>query len=386
MNQGNDLMIYAVGDVGLDRPDPRVPFELVRDTLRQADITFCQLELPLTETGVRLPQARHTVRGPVATAPALREAGFDVVSFAGNHCMDWGSDAFFETISRLEAENLRVVGVGANIVEARKPAIVEAKGQRIAFLAYSTILPMSYWADERRPGCAPMRAWTIYEQIEHDQPGTPARIHTFPNRDDLKALVEDVRQAREQADAVVVSIHWGIHFIPAVIADYQRDVAHAAIDAGAEIILGHHAHILKGIEVYKDKPIFYSLSNFAMDAPMDAAMIASKAFREIQTLNPDWDPSPDRLFNFPEDSRKTLIVKLLWRDGKAEVSFLPAFINNDARPEVLSAGDPRFADVVGYLETISATADLDVAYEVSGDEVFPRKRGAVVGQRLPEPA
>lgn len=352
-------LVYAVGDVGLDRPDPNVPFELVAPTLREADVAFCQLELPLTEGGSRLPQARHTVRGPIATAPALAKAGFNVVSFASNHCMDWGTEAFFETIERLEREGMTVVGVGENIDAARAPRIVTVNGVRIAFLAYSSILPMAYWADTRRPGCAPMRAWTFYEQIEHDQPGTPARIHSFPHRDDLRRLKQDIAAARKLADRVAVSLHWGIHFVPAQIADYQRDVAYAAIDSGADIILGHHAHILKGVEFYRGKPIFYSLSNFAMDSPMDAAMIASPAFKEIQTLNPDWNPSPEKLFNFPEDSRKSLIVK--WEvdlERGDRVSALPLFINDAARPELVSEADPRFAEIHAYLDQISRQEQL----------------------------
>jgi hypothetical protein len=85
------------------------------------------------------------------------------------------------------------------------------------------------------------------------------------HRDDLAALCADVAQARREADLVIVSLHWGIHFVPAVIADYQREVAHAAIDAGAELILGHHAHILKGVELYRGKAIFYSLGNLLFD-------------------------------------------------------------------------------------------------------------------------
>ena len=191
----------------------------------------------------------------------MHDAGFlTVVSFAGATTvqvggMDWGKDGFFDTIDNLRAAGLAVVGVGAEITAARAPVIVEAKGVRTAFLAYSSILPMNYWAEADRPGCAPMRAHTVYEQIEHDQPGTPARVHTYAHRQDLAALTADIAKARALADVVVVSLHWGIHFVPAVLADYQHEVAHAAIDAGADLILGHHAHIMKGVEVYKGKTI-----------------------------------------------------------------------------------------------------------------------------------
>jgi len=256
-----DVLIYAVGDIGASRPDPDTLFDFVRPTLQLADVAFMQLELPISERGARLPQVRHTDRSPLSTAPALRRAGFTVASMAGNHCMDWGADAMFDTAHALRENGIGVVGVGANIAEARKPVIAEVKGRRVAFLAYSSILPMGFWAEENRPGCAPMRAWTIYEQVEHDQPGTPSRVHTFPNRDDLQALTDDIRKIRNEVDFVAVSLHWGIHFIPGVIADYQRDVGRAAIDAGADVILGHHAHILKGVDVYKGKPIFYGLNS-----------------------------------------------------------------------------------------------------------------------------
>ena len=153
-----------------------------------------------------------------------------------------------------------------------------------------------------------MRGLTVYEQIEHDQPGTPSRIHTFPHRDDLQAMVNDIRQAKSQADLVILSLHWGIHFIPAVIADYQREVAHAAIDSGADLILGHHAHILKGTEVYSGKVVFYSLCNFALDLSPTKEILESPGHKEISVLNVSWQPDPEYPTYFlPPDSRKTMI-------------------------------------------------------------------------------
>ncbi|MGD2166678.1 MAG: CapA family protein, partial [Gammaproteobacteria bacterium] len=321
-------ILHAVGDIAPDREDPRECFALVRDTLRRADIGFCQLECNLTTRGSRMPQARHTHRGPVASASAMRDAGIDVVSFAGNHCMDWGPDGLSDTLDNLVAAGLDVVGAGPDIAHARAPVIRTVNDVRVAFLACSSILPQDYWATEKRSGCVPMRAHTLYEQVETDQPGTPARIHTWAHKEDLAALNDDIAAAKEVADIVIVSIHWGIHFIPAVLADYQREVARAAIDAGADLILGHHAHILKGIEFYRGRAIFYSLSNFAMDLRMTPEHAASRGFREIQALSPGWEPNFDSLYNFPPDSRMTGIVRcIVNRDGVAEIAFLPAFIN-----------------------------------------------------------
>lgn len=366
----DEVWLYAVGDIGPSRPDPSSLFVHVRDELARADLAFCQLELCITQRGERLPQVRHTDRTSPLTAPALREAGFDVVSFAGNHCMDWGIDGFNDTIDALRRAQLQVVGVGANIHAARQPVFVEAKGSRFGFLAYSSILPMCYWAEENRAGCAPMRAWTHYEQIEHDQPGTPARVHTFAHRGDLEALCEDVRQARRQADFVAVSLHWGIHFVPGVIADYQREVGHAAIDAGADIILGHHAHILKGCEIYRGKPILYSLCNFAMDLPMDEKHARSKGFREIQKLHPDWQPDLSITYNFPPDSRYSVMVRTVLRNGRYDhTSLLPVFIGPMSQPELLGAGDPRFEEVARYLERYTRSQDLNAGYERRGSEL-----------------
>ena len=373
----SEALLLAVGDVAPDRPDERECFALAAETLRRGDLVFCQLECNLTARGERLPQARHTHRSTANAAKAMRAAGFNIVSFAGNHCMDWGREGFFDTIANLKSADLGVVGVGANIAEARAPLIRTSNGVTTAFLAYSSILPMGYWAEENRPGCAPMRAHTIYEQIEHDQPGTPARIHTYPHRGDLEALQADIAAARAKADIVIVSLHWGIHFVPAVLADYQRDVAHAAIDAGADLILGHHAHILKGVEVYKGKVIFYSLCNFAVDLRMTPEHAASKGFKEIQVLAPKWEPDFDSLYNFPPDARMTLIARAkLGKGGVSEVGYIPVFVNRSAQPEVLKAADVRFAQVSEYLAWCTQSADLPARFEPAGDWIAIRERAA----------
>jgi poly-gamma-glutamate synthesis protein (capsule biosynthesis protein) len=329
------------------------------------------LETVISATGTRLPQARHAVLAHPKTATAIKDAGFNVVSFAGNHCMDWGREAFSHTINSLRKEGIAMIGVGENIAEARKPAIFDIKGNKIAFLAYNTILPMAYWAEETRPGCAPLRAFTFYEQIEHDQPGTPCRIHTFSHKEDLKNMINDVKNAKAQTDVVIVSMHFGIHMIPAVLAGYQQEMAYAAIDAGADLILGHHAHILKGAEVYKGKNIFYSLCNFGIDLRMDKAHAESASFREIQKLNPDWIPDFEALYNFPTDSQKTIVIKCLISDKTLKsVSFLPAFVDKKtAQPEILRAGNEHFGAVIRYMEEITKNAGLNTRYVVKGDEV-----------------
>jgi len=364
-------VILATGDLAPDRDDYDESYVATRDTLRSADITFGQLETSFARKGVRLPQARHAVLARPDGADALARAGFDVISMAGNHVMDWGSEAFFETRANLERCGIRVVGAGADIGEARRPAVFTlGDGTRVAFLAYSSILPHSYWADERRPGCAPMRAFTVYEQIEHDQPGTPARIHTYPHREDLAAMEADIRAAKAQADLVFVSLHWGIHFVRAVIADYQRDVARAAVAAGADAILGGHAHILKGCEMIDGKPVFYSLCNFATDLRMDPAHAASKSFNEIRVLAEEWEPDFESLYNFPTAARLSMVARFEVAGGRMlRAGFLPVHIGRDAVPRFAVPGSADHDAVIDYVTAVTREAGLNAVYRRDGNMI-----------------
>jgi hypothetical protein len=365
------ITFAAVGDVGPESPDVDAIFANVSAELRAADLTFCQLELPISERGHRLPQVSHTARSHPTAPEAMKRHGIDVASWASNHCMDLGEDAFFDTIDALNRSGIVPLGVGQNLEKAREIRVIERDGVKVAILAYCSILPADYWATPRRAGAAPMRALVSCEPIEPDQPGTPVRIHTFPHPDDLAGVLEDVTRARELADAVIVSMHWGIHFVPAVIADYQRTIAHAVIDAGADLIIGHHAHILKGVEVYRGKAIFYSLGNFAMELPITEELASNKHFQYLQSLHPGWEPDFGSKFNFPFDSRKSMVVTCTIDSGGVfDVGFKPVYIDRQAVPEMLAPQDPRFAEVVAYLESISSDQGLETAFRQEGDTIF----------------
>jgi poly-gamma-glutamate synthesis protein (capsule biosynthesis protein) len=364
------LTVLAVGDVGPDREKPESIFELAGPVIQEADVRFCQLERILSSRGSLQVQIRnHHSRVDPKNVSALTFAGFDVVSFASNHSLDWGREGFLDTIDLVKTEGMKVLGAGRDIAEARKPVILEKKGVRIAFLGYCTVLPKGWEAGPSVPGCAPLRARTFYEQIDW-QAGTPPRIITTTLAEDLEAMVADIRNARSQADVVLLSIHWGVHFLPAVIADYQREAGHAAIEAGADAILGHHAHILKGVEVYKGKPIFYSLGNFAFDVPA-RFVLDDPGYQQMRQRYP-WEVDPEYVgYGYPVDSRKTLIVKCrIERKGIVRVSFLPALINKHAQPEVLKSGDNRFYEVVEYMRSVSQSQKLKVTLTPEGDEVI----------------
>ena len=370
------LTILACGDVGVKRAHCESMFAGCADTLRGADICFAQLETTISERGEPVPNARLAMRAPPAMARAARAAGIGVMSFAGNHCLDFGYHAFRDTLMHASSADIRLCGAGEDLSAARQHVIVEHGSARVAFLAASSILPEGYAAEPSRPGCAPMRALTFYEQIEHDQPGTPARCRSFAHREDLAALVHAVRRAREHADLVLVSLHWGIHMIPTVLADYQSEVAHTLIDAGADAILGHHPHLLKGIEIYAGKPIFYSLGNFAIEQPhiWDAAISGSQSFKHLVALNPQWRAQGS--YRLPEITRRTGLARLTWSPGASlQASFLPAWIDDDSVPHMLSESDPRFSEVRSLLEQSSRDAGLNVRIEARGDELLLAAHG-----------
>jgi poly-gamma-glutamate synthesis protein (capsule biosynthesis protein) len=247
---------------------------------------------------------------------------------------------------------------------------VPVNGTRVAVLAASSILPEGYAAESNRPGCAPLRAFTHYDQIEIDQPGTPPRIRSFAHREDLQALVAAIHAAQNSADVVLVSLHWGIHMIYATLADYQREVAHACIDAGAHAILGQHPHLLKGVEIYRGRPIFYSLGNFAIEQPhvWDPAITSSASFRHLVSLNPQWQP--DAVYMLPENTRMSGIARLVISPQAVEARFLPAWITDDSVPHVIAASDPHFAMIREFLDASSRDAGLETRFQTRGDEIL----------------
>jgi poly-gamma-glutamate capsule biosynthesis protein CapA/YwtB (metallophosphatase superfamily) len=369
-NAGVPTIIHAVGDVAPRRADPRSIFAGVRDGLAQCDLLFGQLECPLSRLGSPAPNAKLAMRSDPAVAAALRAEGFGIVSVAGNHALDYGAEALIDTLAHVRAAGVLPCGAGRDMAEARAPALATAGGRTVACLAYSSILPTGYAAEGHRPGCAPMRAHTLFEQVEPDQPGTAPRVLTFAERTDLDVLLADVTAARAEADVVLLSFHWGVHFTRAVIADYQREVAHAAIAAGADAILGHHPHVLKGVEIHRGKPIVYSMGNFAIEQPhvFREDVHLDAAFRSISRLGGAW--SPGRRYMTPEDTRLSTVARLeIGDDGGIALTLRPCRIDDASDPHWLAAETPEFDAWVRYMTEISAEAGLTTRYIVEGDRV-----------------
>ncbi len=366
------ITLIAVGDIHIDRDEPGTIFKHVADVLRSGDIAFANSE------------GMYCIKGspnPFCAGPhdpklisGLVYAGLDVISLANNHTLDWGDEGLLDTMDHLRKAGISPVGAGKNVAEARQPVILERGGNRVGFLAYGSFGPGGYQAEEDRAGHAPMRAWTIYEQWDY-QPGTPPRIVTLAYKDDLAAMEEDIRKLKRQVDVVVVSHHWGLHGVPELIPMYEFEVGHAAIDAGADIILGGHAHILKGIEVYKGKVIFHALSNFAMERRPKASLTTEeKNIMHHSSLTHTmyhYEPDPEYpTYPYNPEAKKTLIAKVIIEDGEIKkVSYLPCYINKKAEPEIKTRSDPRGQEVFEYMEKISRSQNLAVNFRWEGDEV-----------------
>jgi poly-gamma-glutamate synthesis protein (capsule biosynthesis protein) len=367
MNTSNSIVLYGVGDVGPIHEPVDAYSALARPVLTAADIRFGQCERVYSERGaLQLHSGGAHSRVHPRLASVFTDCGFDVVSVASNHAMDWGEDALLDTIALLEQKGIKTVGAGRNLAEARRPVLIEKNGVRVAFLAYCTILNEGYAAGPNKAGIAPLRAHTYYQCIDY-QAGVPPKVVTVPYEEDLAAMLSGIAAAKAGADAVIVSLHWGIHFVPRLIADYQPTAAKAAFAAGADLILGHHAHTPKAIGVYGDngsKTCFYSLSNFIMSSSAKGAESGAAFEKKYGVrLDPDYPHLP-----YGGDAKRSLIAKaVIGKSGVQKTSFLPVLIDKQLRPEVLKRGDPRFDDAVRFMNWVSE--DFEHNFVAEGDEV-----------------
>jgi poly-gamma-glutamate synthesis protein (capsule biosynthesis protein) len=248
------LEFVAVGDILLDRGvarqiernGARIVFARVRDMLSNADLAFGNLECPLT-TKCYKAGGRISFQANPRYVESLTDAGFDIVSLANNHSMDCGRTGLLETMRNLKRSGLRWCGAGKTLAEAEAPVILYVKGIRVAFVGFTAIAP---------PASA---------SLKEDEPTV-----ALASRAELQRAVA---AARLKADVVVASLHWGVEYASRP-NDEQKDLARAAVEAGADLVIGHHTHTLEGMELIARRTdaetryalVAYSLGNFAFDS------------------------------------------------------------------------------------------------------------------------
>jgi poly-gamma-glutamate synthesis protein (capsule biosynthesis protein) len=274
--------LLLTGDVNLmNVDDPDVPFRRVRERFDAADLVFSNLECCLSD---RINEGSTSVEGffanPQVAQTALKRYGVDVVGLANN--VNYGEQAINESIAYLDQAGIAHTGAGANDAAARAAATTTRAGRRIAFLQRSSV----YWATNHEAtkhaaGIAVLRGHTAYQVPMYkmkrevpplNRPGIPPYIVTWADKDHLARLEADIRSARDSADIVVASFHWGLH---KDVLEYMTEIAHRAIDAGADAVIGHGPHYSLGVEVYKGKPIFYGLGSFSFTPAMAAIRMAT---------------------------------------------------------------------------------------------------------------
>lgn len=358
--------LLMVGDLILDEPDPASFFAPSRALLRSADLAIGHVEVPHTNRAI---EQSTDIPAPPANPDhlaALADAGFGAITLAGNHIADCGPPGIEDTVATLKGLGIPCTGAGMNLAAAREPVIVERQGLRIGLLSFNCVGPRESWATSRKAGCAYVKVLTHYE-LDYAAPGGPPRIYTFCAPESLEAMVADIQALAARVDTVVVAFHKGLGHVPAAVEHYERVVAREAIDAGAHIVIGHHAHILRGIDFHRGRPIFHGLGNFVSVTRALSGPAGNSPERQA------WAARRQKLFGFVPDptmpaypfhpeSRHTMVARcVVHRDGRVDAGFVPGWIDAQARPVPLGR-DEAGERCLAYIEDINTRAGLKARF------------------------
>lgn len=306
------IIVTTVGDfMFFDRPRP-ADVEAVRPLLAGSDVVIGNIDTVLSDRGTPVPKWAN-LRADPAIAHDLRELGIDVAILANNHTMDYRAPAMEQCLAAYDAAGVIHSGAGATLDEATAPRVVTTSNGSVAILSVCSTLSPESAAGENSPGVAPLKVWQAYavdESLMTEQPGSVPEVRTWPDATDLDRARRDVAAARQLADHVLVVTHWGVPSpwrAPAhpVIQESQRVIGQALIEAGADAIIGNHAHELHGIEFHRGKPIVYCLGNFWID----------------------------RFETFPWMGRESIVLRLsLHADGQLDLGLLPVYLDDRGVP------------------------------------------------------
>ena len=247
LRQSSTITVSAVGDMIFDRDVKELitetngeePLSQVAARLAAADITVGNLESPLSDGGNRDKAKTIAFRGDPRGVAGLARAGFDFLSLANNHILDYGADALDDTVRLLDEHGIGYAGAGPDRSAAWAPAVAQRKGATVAFLSFSHILPAGFVATDSRAGLA-------------------------RGLNNMGTVEEAIRSVKSEYDYVIVSFHWGAEYEDDCSGDQVED-AHRAIDAGADMVMGHHPHVIQAVEYYNGRLIAYSLGDFVFD-------------------------------------------------------------------------------------------------------------------------
>lgn len=351
------LAIAAVGDVMIDQPPA------LQNLWPAADLRVGNLEGPITPGGLPADKIVR-LRMPTEAASWLKKLGFSAVSLANNHMLDYGQEGLHHTLAALQQQGLGFAGAGSNLQQALHPWSSALDGVRVAMVSLASTVPSGFAATADRGGIAPIRVQVSYAAdgaINEEQPGTPPWVHTQTVTQDIELALEAVRATREQCDVLLLQMHWGVppewnSPFQGDLAEYQRPLAHALVDAGASVILGHHAHALVGIERYKHTLIFYSLGNFILHY-----------YSGRQGLKPQ-RPTPVFKPKYTERNRQSVIAHLQFEQSAGwaltQAKLLPLRLNDGGEAQPVDTQGQQA--VLQTLRSSDATQGLELELREDG--------------------
>ncbi len=322
----------------------------VWEIFARADLVFVNLECPLTARGA--PADKHVAfRSDPGLAHELRTAGIDVVTLANNHMLDHGLEGMNDTLAALSGAGVAAVGAGRDLAAAFAPAVLSARATRVAFVGMATTLPVGSGAAADRPGIAPIHVTTSYvvDGTGLDEtPGLAPFVETRAWPADVDAVTSAVSSAKRAADTCIVGIHWGVPhgFIAQfqdLLATYQRPLAKTLIDAGADVIVGHHPHMLHGVEVIDGRPVFYSLGNFLFHS------VTVGKFPQLRRSDP---PYSWRSLRSKINLDSIIAIVTLDAGRPTAVELIPIVMDGGGDPELASPTDA--ARILTMLDDLSA--------------------------------
>lgn len=369
MAEPGRITLCALGDVFINAEDPKAAFKRLEATLGAADAVFANCE------GVYSPTAgRGLLTASPEQAEGLRVGNLSVMACANNHVMDDGVEGMRSTLSTLRGVGIEPVGAGENLAEAREPVVIERGGVRVAFVAFVSTFPAGNEARSNRPGINPLRFHNHYYIAEGDlefNPEMPPEVMAIPYPADLAALRRSIAAARLQADVVVVSFHWGEAVRPVIIRNYERETARTAIDAGADAVLCHHPHIVRGVDYYHGRPIFHGLGNAVFQVRGFAQRISKEVRETLERQADAYAPRPYDdypLLPMHPESRISMVGCLEFdKSGVRRVGLIPAYILPNGQTEPLDPATDHGREIFDYLVEATRASGLQSTLEAGGD-------------------
>lgn len=295
VNAVGDIMLAGSGEQTYRKYGYDYPFRATRAILQQGDILLGNLEAPMAASGNEFTEKRFRFKTSPEAAAALKNSGFTYLSLANNHILDFGAEGLRQTLENLDKSAIIHSGAGADMSAARKAGTTSVKGLKIALLSYSLTYPEEFFAGADSAGTAPGYA---------------------------PFFTNDIEQAKKSADCIIVSFHWGGEGLDKP-KPYQVTAAHKAVEAGADIVIGHHPHVLQGVEHYGNGVIFYSLGNFAFGS-------------------------------ISKSSSRSIIARITFAGSIKEVEIIPLnVLNSEVNFQPQPLGGDRAEKVARSLDTLS---------------------------------